>query len=35
MNLGRKARPMKTAPMYTPTRREVTPVISATAMLDE
>ena len=35
MNLGRNARPTKTAPIYTPTRREVTPVISATAMLDE
>ncbi len=35
MNLGMNARQTKTAPMYTPTRRDATPVISDTAMLDE
>ena len=35
MNLGMNASPMKMAPMYTPTRRAATPVISDTAMLDE
>ena len=35
MNLGRNASTRKTAPMYTPTMREATPVMSVTETLDE